>query len=266
MNGWQAALLGLLQGLTEFLPVSSSGHLVLVRSLWESSPHDLVFEVTVHLATLIAVVAYYRNDIATITRRLLTNDPREVEGMSARRWVGLIVLASVPAAVVGLLLKSQIEATFADPVGVGYRLLATGALLFSTVPMVARKERLGVGAAVLIGVAQAVAILPGISRSGATIVAAIWMGTRHEQAARFSFLLSLPAVGGAFLLETLGAASLSGGLATIQWPSALIGFVVALVSGYLAVALLIRALGRGKFAYFGIWCWAVGLWALWWFK
>jgi len=185
--------------------------------------------------------------------------------MSAGRWIGLIVLASVPAAIVGLFFKAQIEATFTDPVGVGYRLLATGALLFSTVPIAVRKQRVGVAAAILIGIAQAVAILPGISRSGATIVAAIWMGTRHQQAARFSFLLALPAVGGAFLLETLDAAGKAGAMVSGQLAAALIGFVVALVSGYLAVALLIRAMDRGKFAYFGIWCWAVGLWAIWWF-
>ncbi len=262
MSIWQAAILGLLQGLTEFLPVSSSGHLVLMRAYWETIPRDLLFEVTVHLATLLAVVAYYRHDILAIFKGAITGTPSTCAGMSTRRWLGLIMLGSIPAAVVGLLFRAQLEATFSDGAGAGMRLMATGALLFSTASIAATRRSVSAATAFLIGVAQAVAILPGISRSGATIATGIWGGVEREQAARYSFLLSLPAIGGAFLLQVFDVAEHSVALDVQRlWPL-IVGFVVALVSGYFAVPLLIRALIRNRFALFGIWCWIVGIWAL----
>ena len=142
------------------------------------------------------------------------------------------------------------------------RLMATGALLFSTAPIAATRRSMSAATAFLIGVAQAVAILPGISRSGATIATGIWGGVEREQAARYSFLLSLPVIGGAFLLQVLDVAEHSVALDVQRlWPL-IVGFVVALVSGYFAVSLLIRALIRNRFALFGIWCWIVGIWAL----
>jgi undecaprenyl-diphosphatase len=266
MTYLQAALLGILQGLTEFLPVSSSGHLALAQGMWGLEAGDLLFEVTVHLATLLAVVAYYRKDIVAITRGVLTGKPVLWQDMSPRRWALIIIVASVPAAVVGLGFKEALEASFGDLWGVAMHLLATGALLFSTAALLATRRKVGGGSALAVGVAQAIAILPGISRSGATIATAIWFGIDREQAARFSFLLSIPAVAGAFILEAgPGLKSLATLEAATIGPL-LIGFVAALVSGYIAVAVLIRALARHRFAYFGIWCWAVGLSALWWLR
>jgi undecaprenyl-diphosphatase len=198
----QAALLGVVQGLTEFLPVSSSGHLVLTQALFGWGESDLLFEVTVHLATLLAVLVYYRKDIWMISRGALTGTPSVWQGMSTRSWVGLILVGSVPAALVGLGFKDLLVTTFADPYGTGLRLMATGALLFSTAPLLGKRLGIGWGQAGLVGLAQAVAILPGISRSGSTIATALHLNIDREQAARFSFLLSIPAVGGAFLLET----------------------------------------------------------------
>lgn len=262
MSIWQAAVLGLVQGLTEFLPVSSSGHLVLMRALWQSIPEDLFFEVTVHLATLLAVVAYYRHDILAILKGAFTGTPATRADMSPRRWLTLILLGSIPAAVVGIAFRPQLEATFADGAGAGMRLVATGALLFSTAPLVATRRTLSAPTAFLIGIAQAVAILPGVSRSGATIAAGIWRGIEREQAARYSFLLSLPAIGGAFMLQVVDVMGHHVALDTQRLWALAAGFVVALVSGYLAVSLLIRALVRNRFAWFGIWCWVVGFWAL----
>jgi len=261
----QAALLGVVQGLTEFLPVSSSGHLVLTQAFFGWGESNLLFEVTVHLATLLAVLMYYRNDIWMIGRGALTGSPSEWHGIATKQWLGLILLGSVPAALIGLGFKDLLESTFSDPYGTGLRLMATGALLFSTAPLVGKRLNIGWGQAALIGLAQAVAILPGISRSGATIATALHMHTGREQAARFSFLLSIPAVGGAFLLEAKDVLGDTSAVATGDAAVYALGFLTALVSGYLAVSMLIRFLVRGRFALFGIWCWLVGMLAMWWF-
>lgn len=263
MTYLQAAVLGMLQGLTEFLPVSSSGHLALAEGFFGLEQANLLFEVTVHLATLIAVVAYYGHDIYTIGRGALFGSSEKCFGIIPRQWLGLLFLGSLPAAMIGLGFKSELEASFMDHQTIAIRLLATGLLLFSTAVLVTRARRITVWQALLIGITQAAAILPGISRSGATISTALWLGVEREQAARFSFLLSIPAVGGAFLLQL--SASISDGMLPARelWGPYLLGFLIALVVGYLAVSVLIRVLAKNGFAFFGIWCMAVGLPALW---
>jgi undecaprenyl-diphosphatase len=261
----QAAILGLVQGLTEFLPVSSSGHLVFVQSLFGWREADFTFDIVVHLATLLALVVYYRQDLYSIAQGALTGSRQPLAGLSPRAWCGLIVLASVPAAVVGLAFKHQIEASFSDPVGNGYQLLSTAALLFSTAPLKPRGVTLTWRSALAVGVSQAVAILPGISRSGATIATALHLGIDREQAARFSFLLSIPAIAGAFLLQAVDVAR-SPLPFSPDWGPLLLGFAISLVSGYLAVAVFIRLLVRGRFALFGIWCLLLGLASLWYFQ
>ncbi len=263
MTYLQAAILGVLQGLTEFLPVSSSGHLALAEGLFGLESSNLMFEVTVHLATLIAVVAYYRHDILSIAQGAISKSSETRFGIMPRQWLGLLILGSLPAALIGLGFKSEFESSFSDYQAISIRLLATGMILFSTAALITRARRITLRQALLIGIAQAAAILPGISRSGTTIAAALWLGIEREQAARFSFLLSIPAVGGAFLLQL--ASSISDGeiLASDQWGPYLLGFIIALVVGYLAVTVLIKVLVKNGFAFFGIWCLAVGLPALW---
>ena len=261
----QAALLGLVQGLTEFLPVSSSGHLVMVQSLFHVKEADLTFDIVVHLATLVALVAYYRRDVYFILKGGLTGSREPWEGLTPRAWCGLIVLGSIPAAVVGLAFKSQLEASFSEPFSNGIQLLISAALLFSTVPLRNFGHTLTWGRSLLVGVAQAVAILPGISRSGATIATALHLGVPRDQAARYSFLLSMPAVFGAFLLQAADVARSTQPFAP-EWGPLLLGFVTSLVSGYLAVAWFVRLLVRGHFAVFGWWCLLVGAWSLWWFR
>jgi undecaprenyl-diphosphatase len=263
MTYFQAAILGLIQGLTEFLPVSSSGHLALAEALFGLPPSDLLFEIAVHVATLLAIVAYFRKDLWGLARGLVRPDTPPVADMSARRWLGLLVLATIPAGVIGVAFESAVEASFGDLSGVGFRLLATGALLFSTLPLAGTLRRLGAGRALAIGCAQAVALLPGVSRSGSTIAAALWLGVEREQAARFSFLMALPAIGGAFVLQVAKMLRTGAHTTFDQWGPLAVAFIVAGVSGYLAVGLLLRALARRYFAYFGIWCWIVGLAALW---
>lgn len=261
----QAAILGLVQGLTEFLPVSSSGHLLFVQSVFGWGESNLTFEIVVHLATLVALVAYYRRDLYGIARGVVSGSSAPWEGLMPRTWLGLLFLGSVPAAIVGLASKSQLEASFSDPVGNGLQLLSTAALLFSTAPLPQRFGVLTWRSSLLVGVSQALAILPGISRSGFTVATALHLGVDRAQAARFSFLLSIPAILGAFLLL---AVDLAGSTTPFNpnWGPLLLGFAVSLVSGYLAVAVFIRLLVRGRFAIFGIWCMVLGLWSLWWFR
>jgi len=263
MTYLEAAVLGLIQGLTEFLPVSSSGHLALAEALFGLPPGDLFFEITVHVATLLAVVAFYRKELLQILVGFARPAGNEVAGMSSRRWLALLVVGTLPAVVVGLTLETQIEAAFGNLTGIGIALLATGVLLFSTRRLEGVLLRLGWGRALIIGCAQAVAILPGVSRSGTTIATALWLGVEREQAARFSFFLAIPAISGAFVL-LLAKALKAGALnSTADWGPLLVAFLVAGISGYVAVGLILRALARRHFALFGIWCWLVGLAALW---
>jgi undecaprenyl-diphosphatase len=263
MTYLEAVVLGLIQGLTEFLPVSSSGHLALAEALFGLPPGDLLFEIVVHVATLLAVVAYYRGELLQILAGFARPGGNEVAGMSSWRWLGLLVIGTLPAVIVGLTLAARIEAAFGDYSTIGFSLLATGTLLFSTRTLSGVLRRLGAGRALAIGCAQAVAILPGVSRSGATIATALWLGVEREQAARFSFFLALPAITGAFILQLVKALK-SGSLPGVHdWGPLVVAFVVAGVSGYVAVGLLLRALARRHFALFGIWCWLVGLAALW---
>lgn len=250
MSAWQAALLGVVQGLTEFFPVSSSGHLVLAQSLLGVQPPGVAFEAAVHLATLGAVLWAYRARVAELAGGLVRG-----EG-AALRYVGLLALASIPAAAVGLAGRSWFEAAFERPVLAASLLLVSGAFAWSlrrTGPR-AEEDRPGPGEALLVGVAQSIAILPGISRSGSTVAAGVWAGVRPVRMAEFSFLLSVPAIAGAGLLEAdaIGRAVADGGAALG------VGFAAALLSGVLAIRLFVRALEHRSFHRFGYYCWAVG--------
>lgn len=183
--------------------------------------------------------------------------------MSGRRWLTLIVLGTIPAVIIGFTLKTAIEAAFGDPRGVGFNLMATGAVLFSTLPLVGRRLKLGWPSALLIGIAQSVAILPGVSRSGSTIAAAMWLGVDRTQAARYSFLLSIPAIAGAFVLHAADFVQSGGTLSGVAWGPMAVAFVLAAVSGYVAVATILRALVNRWFGHFGIWCWVVGILVIW---
>ncbi len=254
-----AVVLGLIQGLTEFLPVSSSGHLVLAGHLIGLPPTGLVFELLLHLATLAAVIFYYRVDLAA----LLLAVPRACRAP----WLGyredadvrlglLIVVASVPTAVIGLAFKDQFEALTAYPQAVGVALLVTAALLLATHFIQPSERHLDLRAALLIGLAQGLAITPGVSRSGATIAVALLLGIATVHAARFSFLISIPAIAGAAMLK------LREGFDQLELLPALLGFVVALVSGYLALHWLVALVKARRFAAFAPYCALVGLLAI----
>lgn len=279
MNIGASLLLGIVQGLTEFLPVSSSGHLVLGRALLPDealrSP-GVLFEIVVHLGTLTAALIYLRREVFGLVSALAGTGGTTPEGRDAvragRGLVGLLLVASIPAAVVGVAFQDQIHHAFS---GIGFAaggLVLTGAVLLyfrrppeetngdttriRTIPLLPR----GLADALWIGIAQAAAIFPGVSRSGLTIVAGRQRGVSPADAARFSFLLSAPAIAGATLLE--GASALgSGALAEAGGVVALeltVGFLTAFVAGTFALRWVFDWLARERFHQFGWYCLSVG--------
>jgi undecaprenyl-diphosphatase len=242
-------ILAIVQGLTEFLPVSSSGHLVIGGALLGTggSGENVLFEVAVHAGTLGAVVVYYRGKIGTIIRSLFAwvSSGMKSGGEAAAdvRYVGMILLGSVPAAAVGIGLRDEVVASFGSPVLASACLVATGLFLLLSRGRTGDSD-LTWRTAMLIGLAQAVAILPGCSRSGWTITTAMLCGLGFRSAAEFSFLLSIPAIAGALLLELFSA---GGGLGGAEAAALLVSAVVAFASGYAALRLLVWILGRGSF-------------------
>lgn len=250
MNLLEAALLGILQGLTEFLPVSSSGHLVLGQALLDIDAPGVTFEVVVHLATLCAVLWVYRERVGEL-----------LVGMARRRgqawrYAGLILLASVPAGVVGIFGRQWFEEAFGRPVLAALMLLVTGAIVYTvrfTAPR-ADDEDLDARRAGWVGLAQALAILPGISRSGSTVALGIGLGVAPVRMAEFSFLLSVPAILGAGVLQ-LGHVD---EVAALGAGPLIVGFITAALSGVLAIQLFVHMLRAFTFHRFAWYCWAAG--------
>ncbi|MBI3178513.1 MAG: undecaprenyl-diphosphate phosphatase [Deltaproteobacteria bacterium] len=266
MSLHDAVILGIVQGLTEFLPVSSSGHLVLGGHLLGLKEPHLLFEIVLHVATLIATLLFYRASLVEMARdsvRALGAWRRgslqaALAAHPAARLVALIAVGSLPTAAVGLTFRRSLEAMFASPALVAAMLLVTAALLLSTrwAPAAGR----GVAGmrwrdALLIGLAQGIAIAPGISRSGATIGCALLLGLDRELAARYSFLLAVPAILGALVLKLAGA----GPSAPVDLAAFASGFVAALLVGMLALAALIPVVRRGKLSYFAAYLVPVGV-------
>lgn len=247
----EAMLWGLVQGLTEFLPISSSGHLVLVPEFMGVEPPDLAASALLHLGTLAAVVLYYRKDLAK-----LVHIRQDAE---ARHILWLLIVGTIPATI-GILLERQLELFQESVTAVAIALLATGVVLVIS-GFIARRlktmEEATSADAVLVGIAQATALLPGISRSGMTITASLARGFSAEQAARFSFLLAVPAIAGGGIIEAIQLAG-EGGITAELW----VGVLVAAISGYLAIAFLIRTLVRIGLRPFALYCFVVGILAL----
>lgn len=286
-----AVLLGVVQGLTEFLPVSSSGHLVLVERFLEGFDRSnaLLFNVTLHLGTLLSVIVYYRRDLAGMIRRLLDPSGASGAGQTARRasgslppttpdrrFVGLIILAMIATALVGFPLRDFVAALFGDASGAGppligdaQRLRLIGLALIVTGLLLAVSERMQIGKpgrknlewkdALLVGAAQGISVLPGISRSGTTIAAALFRGVDSVQAVRFSFLLSVPAIVGAelYALLTRSGAHVAS-VAGSDLPAYFLGTLAAFVVGILAIRIIVATAERGKLVYFALYCWILG--------
>lgn len=264
MTALEAFCLGIVQGLTEFFPVSSSGHLVIFRSLFGiDDGGGLLFEIAVHVATLLAIVIYYRKRIVDLIGGFFSGRS------DALRYVGMLGVGTLPAVIVGFSARDFIERQFQNPVATGIALLVTGGILWTTRWAKPRPDSQWVGSragllhwrlALLVGCGQALAILPGISRSGTTVAVALALGMAPAAAAEFSFLLGIIAIAGAavLMLPELAMASPEA-LGSLVYGSA-----AALVAGLVAIWAFVRMLEGGRFYLFAGYAWTVGgLFLLW---
>ncbi|HEX6307451.1 MAG TPA: undecaprenyl-diphosphate phosphatase [Longimicrobiales bacterium] len=300
MSWWEAVVLGIVQGLTEFFPVSSSGHLVMGGAVLGLEVPGILFEVAVHVATLVSVLFVYRLKIWTLIRGCCG-----LEEQSAWPYVLKLVVATIPAGLVGVMFEDWFEARFDDPLFAGTMILVTGSFVWSSrwvreggrrafpldwLPILAAAviallagtiipfvvvlaieallmlvSRLSArpewkleptwGGAVLMGIAQSIAILPGISRSGSTVITGMWRRIDAVAAAEFSFLMSIPAILGAAVLKIPDIGSEGAALGTVPL---LLGAIAAGVSGVLAITLFVALLRRQNFHAFAYYCWAAG--------
>ena len=257
MTYLQSALLGLIQGLTEFLPVSSSGHIQLGEALLNVQNTDsLSFTIMVHAATMLSTVVVFHKDIAAILLGLVKRESQEL------RFAGYIVLSLIPAAVVFVFFNEQLESFFGEDLTlVGICLLITALLLFLTTLAPAGDKPLSYGRAFLIGTAQAIAMLPGISRSGSTISTALYLGIDKTKATQFSFLMVIPLILGGTLLDIMKIADQPAGT-TLEFPIMAVGFLAAFIAGLIACRAMISIVRKGKLWYFAIYCAVVGVLAL----
>jgi len=247
--GWlESIVLGIVQGLTEFLPISSSGHLVVVPAMLGWEQPSLTFDLVLHLGTLIAVVFAFRTELGVLAVGLVGrgDDPR-----TARRMIGLLAIGSIPAAVAGIAFGDFFEERFDDPIATAIEMLATAMILLVAEWIIRRGEGhhpIDIPRAGIIGVAQAVAILPGISRSGATIAAGLVTKVSREHAARYSFLLAIPAIAGAVATQVPDVAD---GRFEITGP-VIAGFLASTIVGWLAIEWLLRYVRTHSFVPFAI--------------
>jgi undecaprenyl-diphosphatase len=265
MNILQAVCLGVLQGITEFLPVSSSGHLVLAQHFFGLRGSQLFFDVAVHAGTLMAVLLVFRTDLLQILKDCLgllsrrqpsPPTPDSTTPGTGVKMAGMILVGSIPTVLIGLLLRDFFHRLFTSPAIVGAGLWATGAVLICSRWSHQHREAMDtpkVLDSLMIGLAQGAAISPGVSRSGVTITAGLLLGLRADLAFRYSFLLSIPAILGALALETYHLGGNHPG-----WDVVAAGFFSAFLVGWAALLLLRSLVGKGKLFYFAPYCFAVG--------
>lgn len=255
MDMLQGLLLGIIQGITEFLPISSSGHLVLAQHFFGIQEENLLFDTVLHAGTALSILVVFWKDISTLALNLFSSD-RLLRAQSLR-YGTYVVVATIPAGFAGVFLKDFFETRFGDARGAGAMLLVTAALLLFTMVRKQTRLPLSLWAVVIIGCAQAVAIMPGISRSGATIATALLVGVSREEAGRFSFLLALPAILGAMVLQLKDVEALTLPLSTLG-----LGFVVSFMVGIVSLRVLLGFVKQGRLHYFGAYCVVAGLSAL----
>ncbi len=255
-----AALLGVLQGLTEFLPVSSSGHLVIAQALLRAPAAGITLEIVLHAGTLLAVGLAYRRDLGRIAADAwgaLRALPREgTASLGRARELGWLILATIPAALVGFLLGDRIEAVFERPRTTALLIAVTGLLLLAAHARRGATGPLTTGRALAMGLFQAVSLLPGISRCGSTLAGGILCGGRPEAMVRFSFLMSIPAILGTVVVRVRQLAAITEGGSGFAYA---IGFVAACLCGLAAIRLLVRAVAQRRLVLFAIYCLIVGV-------
>ena len=281
MSIGKAILMGVIQGLTEFLPVSSSGHLGLIKALFDTGDNSILFDILLHLATLIAIVAVFYKDvlrlviefggmcrdiglnIAALGKSLSGGrDPEYVRVIDGpyRKFVLMLIISTIPTGIIGVFMKDVVEFTSGNLVVTGVCLICTGAILALSDFLADGDKKLkemNLGDSFSIGVAQGVATLPGLSRSGITIVAGLLCGLDRRFAAKYSFLMSIPAVLGALILELfdIGSESVAGSDVGCY----ILGMVIAAVIGYVALRLLMNLVVSRYFKYFAIYCGVIGV-------
>jgi undecaprenyl-diphosphatase len=245
----QGIVLGMVQGITEFLPVSSDGHLVLAQHFLHAATPGVFVEVLLHVATLGAVLIVYGRPLVDLTRGVITRQPEALE------YAGLLVVATIPAVIVALVFDDLLERVFDSLAVAGAGFVVTGLALWSSRGRAGGRHVPTWQQALIIGVGQALAILPGVSRSGLTVAAALVAGLAPVSAAKFSFLMAVPAISGAAVLQAGDAAA---GIAAVGPGPLLLSCAVALVSGVWAIRWLLLLISHGRFHSFAPYCWALG--------
>lgn len=257
MSSFEAFILGLVQGLTEFLPVSSSGHLAIGKHLFGIDSGNLTFEILVHAATVLATIVVFRKEIWDLLCGLF-----KFKYNSQTRYIAMICVSMIPVLIVGVFFKDKVEALFGSGLTVvGCALLLTSALLLLGEWLSSRKKapegEMNYRAAAWMGLAQAIAVIPGLSRSGSTIATGLMCGTKRSEVAQFSFLMVLvPILGEAFLDLVGGDLTAGSGIGT--WPL-IIGFVSAFLSGMFACKVMIALVKKAKLKWFALYCALVGI-------
>ena len=266
MDIFSSILLGVVQGLTEFLPISSSGHLILFQNLLGFREPELLFDIGLHLGTLVAVCVFFGRDLrammvetvdflaSLLARKKDLGQIKEYPQAYMLLWV---LVGTIPTGCIGLWFKTPLESLFGSLRLVGFMLMCTGLILVVTWKLpenYTRRTSVGLFAALAVGIAQGIAIIPGISRSGSTIVCGMFCKLQRETAARFSFLLSIPATLGAMAIQIASEGVGQGAL-----PALAVGFMVSAVVGLLALKILMGMVRKGRLYYFAPYCWAVGL-------
>ena len=257
MDWIQALILGIIQGLTEYLPVSSSGHLAIGQAIFgmDNGEDNLMFTVAVHVATVLSTLVVLWKEIAWILKGLF-----KFEMNAETKYVLNIIVSMIPVGIVGVFFKDQVEEIFGSGLlVVGFCLLITASLLiFSYYASPRQKENISWKDALIIGIAQAVAVLPGVSRSGSTIATGLMLGNKKEKLAQFSFLMVIPPILGEALLDVLKAMKGEAVMGSIEALPLAVGFLAACISRCLACKLMINLVKRGKLIYFGVYCAILG--------
>ena len=247
MTYTEALLLGIVQGITEFLPISSSGHLVIFQSVLGIEQSGNAFEVIVHLGTLTSIIIVFFRDIKDILF--------SVKLKKTQSFIYLIFIGTLPSVIIGLGFKENLESLFDNIFAVGFALIFTGIFLTGTLFIKMKNNKNSISKALIIGLSQSIAIIPGISRSGFTITTALLLGLNSKDAAKFSFLLAIPAISGAGILTAVDInMEISMGVDV-----ALIGFCSSFIMGFISLKWLLNTIENGKFYFFGIYCFFLGI-------
>lgn len=260
MTWGEAILLGLLQGFTEFLPVSSSGHLVIFQHVFRISQPGVTFEVLVHFGTMFSVILVFWKDITALFKGLTNNSEQ-------KKLFLLLLVGTIATGCVGIIFGSSIKGLFQNPVVTGIMLLLTGfiTLAISRVSISPAKNnfsRLTLWDGVFVGLMQGFAIIPGISRSGTTILASLFRGMSRQTAIKFSFLLALPAIAGATALEAWDFIRAGAGETPLFSSGYILAAFLAFLSGVFSIKIFIKLLNKGKFYYFSYYCWFAGVFTI----